>query len=427
MMGARVKHAVPDSMVVRTFRVGDVSFRMRYVDAAMFVMGATPEQRSDMVSSDRPSHCVNLSAYYIGETEVTQALWRTVMGEWRSPEEWSDPSCPANWLSWNDCQVFVHRLDSLTGMKFRLPTEAEWENAARGGLYTKGYRFAGHFKADSVGWGLMNSGHHVHPVMKKLPNELGLYDMTGNVSEWCQDWFAPYYLATEPDPKGPATGEERVLRGGSWDNCEDNRHISYRLHRAPDYVFSDCGLRLAMDVDIPQKTDKVEEPEINRKVKVGKKPVNFVYVDAPVPFYIADMEVTCQQWKEVMKTDEFDKKTAKLLMTGIKKSEQIAFAEVVQKQTGEPVAVATDEEVALAVRKGVITQLQITTDKSRYYQKSLVDQQKHRQMVKNANKWAELVGVRLQEPDDPVLQVFQKDPVEDKPFRLIIRVPVFSK
>lgn len=416
---AKVRHAVPDSMLVRTFRVGNAEFRMRFVDGGMFVMGATPEQRSDRVSSDRPSHCVTLSHYYIGVTEVTQALWLAVMGEWRSPEEWTDPSCPANWLSWNDCQLFIHKLDSITGLPFRLPTEAEWENAARGGLYTGGYRFAGSNLADSVGWGLMNGGHRVHPVMRKRPNELGLYDMTGNVSEWCQDWFAPYYLATEPNPSGPETGEEKVLRGGSWDNCEDNRHTSYRLHRAPDYMFSDCGLRLAMSVDIPTQSDR-EEPAMSIRVKVGKKPVTFYYVDAEKPFYVAETEVSCQQWKEVMNDAEMEKN--KLLLTGIKKSDQVEFAEKVSKQAGQPVAVATDEDVALACAKGVIAESSIVKDKSRYYQKTLADQQKHRKMVKNASKWTELVGVRLDAGDDPVLQSFQKDPVEEKPFRLIIRL-----
>lgn len=406
-------------MVVRTFRVGDCEFQMRYVDAAMFVMGATPEQRSDKVSSDRPSHCVNLSHYYIGVTEVTQALWVAVMGEWSSPEDWTDPSCPANWLNWYDAQRFVERLSGITGQSFRLPTEAEWENAARGGLYSGEYRFAGSDLADPVGWGLMNGGHHVHPVMRKLPNELGLYDMTGNVSEWCQDWFGPYNLATEPDPKGPSVGEEKVLRGGSWDNCEDNRHTSYRLHRAPDYMFSDCGLRVVMDVDIVLPEEKVE-PAMSVRVKVGKKPVTFRYVAAEQPFYVAETEVTCQQWKEVMDDKEMEKN--KLVLTGVKKSEQLEFAEKVQKQSGQPVAVASDAEIEAAKQAGVLDETYFITDNSRYYRKSLAEKQKHRKMVKNASKWAELVGVSLKEQDDPVLNALSKNPVEDRPFRLIIRI-----
>lgn len=416
---AKVRHAVPDSMLVRSFRVGDAEFKMRYVDAGMFVMGATPEQRSDKISSDRPSHCVSLSHYYIGVTEVTQALWLAVMGEWRSPEEWTDPSCPANWLSWNDCQLFLHKLDSITGQPFRLPTEAEWENAARGGLYSGGYRFAGSNLADSVGWGLMNGGHRVHPVMRKRPNELGLYDMTGNVSEWCQDWFAPYYLATEPNPSGPSEGEEKVLRGGSWDNCEDNRHTSYRLHRSPEYMFSDCGLRLVLDVNIPEAKEP-ETPPMSVRIKVGKKPVNFLYVEAEKPFYVAETEVSCQQWKEVMQDAEMEKN--KLFLTGVKKSEQMEFAERVCKHSGQPVGVASEDEIEAAKALKVLVEEAFVKDKSRYYQKSLADQQKHRKMVKNADKWAELIGVRLDAGEDPVLQSFQKDPVEEKPFRLVIRL-----
>lgn len=416
---AKVRHAVPDSMLVRTFSVSGVDFKMRYVDAGMFIMGATPEQRSDKISSDRPSHCVSLSHYYIGVTEVTQALWLAVMGEWRSPEEWTDPSCPANWLNWHDAQRFVQRLDSITGLPFRLPTEAEWENAARGGLFSGGYRFAGSNLADSVGWGLMNGGHRVHPVMRKRPNELGLYDMTGNVSEWCQDWFAPYELAVSPDPKGPSEGEERVLRGGSWDNCEDNRHTSYRLHRAPEYMFSDCGLRLAMDVDIPMQKEP-EAPAMSIRIKVGKKPVTFRYVAAEQPFYVAETEVSCQQWKEVMNDAGMEKN--KLLLTGIKKSEQIEFAEKVRRQSGQAVAVATAEDIEAAKKMGVLVDEAFVQDKSKYYQKTMADQQKHRKMVKNASMWTELVGVRLNAGEDPVLQSFQKDPVEEKPFRLVIRL-----
>lgn len=420
-LSAREKHAIPDSMLVRHFEVNGVGFDMRYVDAGMYVMGATPEQRSDAVSSDRPSHCVTLSHYYIGVQEVTQALWRAVMGEWKSPEEWTDPNCPANWLNWYDAQTFVERLDSLTGLPFRLPTEAEWEYAARGGQYSGGYRFAGSHRSEEVGWGLMNAGHHVHPVMQKKPNELGLYDMTGNVSEWCSDWFAPYYLAAEPNPKGPETGEEKVLRGGSWDNCEDNRHVSYRLHRAPDYMFSDCGLRLAMDVDIPTIVEKKELP-LSMRVKIGKKNVIFRYVAAEQPFYIAETEVTCQQWKEVMKDKELERKNDKLLMTGLKKSEQIEFAERLCKTTSQPIAVATAEELEAAMKAGVLDEESFVQDVNQYYKKSLADLTKRRNMLKEASKWAELVGKQLSVPDDPVLNALSTNPTEDKPFRLVIHL-----
>ena len=416
---AREKHAVPDSMVVRTFEVNGVSFQMRYVDAGTFVMGATPEQRSDKVSSDRPAHCVSLSHYYIGVQEVTQALWLAVMGEWRSPEEWTDPQAPANWLNWHDAQLFVKRLDSITGLPFRLPTEAEWEYAARGAHYSRSFRFAGSDRSEEVGWGLMNAGHHVHPVMQKKANELGLYDMTGNVSEWCSDWFAPYYMATEPNPQGPAEGEEKVLRGGSWDNCEDNRHISYRLHRAPDYMFSDCGLRLAMTVDIPTK-EAAKEPAMTMRVKVGKKVVLFRYVAAENPFYVAESEVTCQQWKEVMKDEDMEKN--KLVLTGVKRSEQVEFAERVSKLSGQPMGIATEEDLAAAKAAGVLDEGSFVKEASRQYKKSLAEQVKRRNALKNAAKWGELIGVRVSVGDDPVLNELSQNPVEERPFRLVLYI-----
>ena len=182
MVCAKSKSSIPDSLQVLSFQVGDVEFDMQRVEGGVFVMGGTREQHRERIASDLPTHTVALDAYYIATTEVTQALWQSVMKGWYVSDEWNTPSLPITDVNWFDCQEFIRRLDSITGMPFRLPTETEWEFAARGGNRSKGYRFAGGDKVEEVGWGLSNAGFRKHSVGEKKPNELGLYDMTGNVS-----------------------------------------------------------------------------------------------------------------------------------------------------------------------------------------------------------------------------------------------------
>jgi len=230
----------------RTFNVNGVSFTMVYVQGGTFTMGATSEQGSDAYSDEKPTHSVTLSSYMIGQTEVTQALWQAVMGN--NPSRFTgDSRRPVEMVSWDDCQEFLRKLNSLTGQRFRLPTEAEWEFAARGGNKSNHYKYSGSKNIGDVAWYYHNSSSTTHPVGKLQPNELGIYDMSGNVYEWCSDWYGGNYYSSSPsnNPQGPSSGSFRVLRGGSW--FDDTRYcrVSFRFYDYPVNRYFSIGLRLA--------------------------------------------------------------------------------------------------------------------------------------------------------------------------------------
>jgi len=230
---------------IETFTVNGVAFKMVKVAGGTFQMGATSEQGSDAYDDEYPVHSVTLSDYYIGQTQVTQELWEAVMGS--NPSDFTgDNQRPVENVSWNDCQEFIKKLNRLTGKNFRLPTEAEWEYAARGGNKSKGYKYSGSNDADAVAWWCDNSGSKTHPVAQKQSNELGLYDMSGNVWEWCQDWYGDYSSNSQTNPTGPSTGSSRVLRGGSWYNYARNERVSFRCYDTPVHRFINLGLRLAL-------------------------------------------------------------------------------------------------------------------------------------------------------------------------------------
>lgn len=228
-----------DSASVKTFTVKGVSFKMVYVDGGTFEMGSSSGD-----SDERPVHSVTLSSYYIGETEVTQELWQAVMGS--NPSSFTGNQRPVERVSWNDCQEFIEKLNTLTGEKFRLPTEAEWEYAARGGNKSKGYEYAGSDNLGDVAWYSDNSESCTHEVKGKLPNELGLYDMSGNVWEWCSDWYGAYSSGAQVDPAGPATGSSRVVRGGSWGNDAAYCRVLNRSRNSPAGTFDDYGVRFVL-------------------------------------------------------------------------------------------------------------------------------------------------------------------------------------
>ena len=225
-----------------TFTVDGVSFTMVYVPGGTFTMGATSEQGSDAWNDEKPTHSVMLSSYYIGQTEVTQALWTAVMGS--NPSEFRGDRRPVERVSWNDCQTFISRLNAKTGKNFRMPTEAEWEYAARGG-HSGGSKYAGSDNISNVAWYDDNSGGETHNVATKSPNGLGIYDMSGNVWEWCQDWYGNYSSSSQTNPKGPSNGDNRVNRGGSWFVNAWFCRVSYRSNFTPSYSSSNLGLRLA--------------------------------------------------------------------------------------------------------------------------------------------------------------------------------------
>ena len=226
-----------------TFTVGGVSFTMIYVEGGTFTMGATSEQGSDVYESEKPVHDVTLSDYYIGQTEVTQALWVTVMGS--NPSLLKGNNKPVESISWKDCQSFVRKLNSVTGKYFRLPTEAEWEYAARGGNKSCGYKYSGGNVSSSVAWSDKNSGSTTHDVATKQSNEIGIYDMSGNVHEWCFDWWDLYNSNAQINPQGPKIGKYRVYRGGGWYDIGDCR-VSRRCAGPPSSKGRMIGLRLAM-------------------------------------------------------------------------------------------------------------------------------------------------------------------------------------
>jgi formylglycine-generating enzyme required for sulfatase activity len=252
-----------------------VGIEMVFVKGGTFTMGCTAEQGSDCFDREKPAHGVTVSDFYIGKYEVTQEQWVLVMGSSNNPSYFKGGKLPVERVSWNDVQEFVLRLNTLTGKKYRLPTEAEWEYAARGGQNSKGYKYSGSNNVGNVAWYIVNSGDKVlrdglfeeyfnkndndgynniltsnknrmHPVGTKLPNELGIYDMSGNVYEWVSDWYGEYNSSAQTNPKGPSTGSSRVLRGGSWYFAAWNCRVSFRNSGNPGISNNYIGFRLVL-------------------------------------------------------------------------------------------------------------------------------------------------------------------------------------
>lgn len=234
-----------------SFTVDGVTFEMVPVEGGTFTMGATAEQ-GGADDRENPAHEVTVSGFAIGKYPVTQALWEAVMGENPSMFE-GNSSRPVESVSWEDCREFIEELNARLGLpdasgrSFRLPTEAEWEYAARGGNRSRGYRYSGSDDIGEVAWYDRNSSNGTtHPVGEKGPNELGVYDMSGNVWEWCGDWYGNYPSEAERDPTGPSSGSSRVLRGGSWDGNARGCRVSYRYYSPPGSGSRNFGLRLVL-------------------------------------------------------------------------------------------------------------------------------------------------------------------------------------
>ena len=175
---------------------------------------------------------------------MTQALWTAVMGN--NPSRFKGDNLPVEQVLWEDCQTFIGKLNGLTGKSFRLPTEAEWEYAARGGKRSNHTQYSGSSNIDDVAWYSGNSGSKTHPVKTKKPNEFGLYDMSGNVNEWCQDWYGSYSSNAQTNPTGPDSGSRRVHRGGSWNDYERYCRSSFRFSDSPGLRYGNLGFRLAL-------------------------------------------------------------------------------------------------------------------------------------------------------------------------------------
>ena len=247
----------PDAIPIE---VNGVTFYMIKVDGGTFTMGATPEMEKPR-RNEKPAHEVTLSSYCIGETEVTQALWKAVMGT-TPRERWNKwwakvdgvsfqgkegDNYPMYSVTWNECQDFIRKLNELTNKKFRLPTEAEWEFAARGGNKSNHTQYSGSSNIDEVAWHYGNSvGGDFHIVKTKKANELGIYDMSGNVWEWCQDWKGSYSNEPKTNPTGPEKGSKRVKRGGCSSLLAMYSRSSYREFFSPEYSLGDLGFRLVL-------------------------------------------------------------------------------------------------------------------------------------------------------------------------------------
>lgn len=205
------------------------------VEGGTFTMGSS-------VKDEFPAHEVVLETFFISETEVTQKLWISLMGN--NPSEFVGLNRPVEQVSWHECQKFVEQLKQETNKPYRLPTEAEWEYAARGGNRSHHYKFSGNNNLDIVGWYSHNSNKCTHEVKSKEQNELGIYDMNGNVWEWCQDWYGLYSGGKQYSPQGPVAGEHKIIRGGGWNNVSEFFRTSYRGRNTPTRRGNNIGFRI---------------------------------------------------------------------------------------------------------------------------------------------------------------------------------------
>ncbi|MCL2073100.1 MAG: SUMF1/EgtB/PvdO family nonheme iron enzyme [Marinilabiliaceae bacterium] len=216
--------------------------QMVSVEGGTFTFGCTDDE--DYYFWEFPTQQVTLSEFKIGKFLVMQSQWEAVMGD--NPSRFIGENLPVERVSWDDVQEFIHKLNGLTGKEYRLPTEAEWEYAAREGSQSGNYKYSGSNNLDDVAWYEENSEDKTHPVGTKSPNKLGVFDMSGNVYEWCNDWYGHYTRDSKINPTGPEEGESRVLRGGAWRGADRTCRISYRISSAPDSFASYVGFRLVL-------------------------------------------------------------------------------------------------------------------------------------------------------------------------------------
>lgn len=228
-----------------TIEINGVAIPMKLIPGGTFTMGGSLEG-IDYKDNELPAHSMKVESFYVSEYEVTQRLWTAVMGT--NPSEFIGEQNPVESVSWYDCVEFTKKLSSLTGRTFRLPTEVEWEYAAKGGANQENYEFAGSNHIGDVAWAASNSGKTTHPVGQKNCNGCGLYDMSGNVYEWCSSWYAPYTVETMNNPLGPNSGEDKVFRGGSWKYSDTYCRVTYRPHTKPNGRYNNLGLRLVLEI-----------------------------------------------------------------------------------------------------------------------------------------------------------------------------------
>lgn len=262
LAGMAFSHASAQDSVVRVDLPDGQRMELVWVEGGTFTMGSNDARGVDKrYESTRPEHTVGVGGCYMGRYEVTQGQWRAVMGE--NPSHFTgNDSLPVEQVTWADAQRFVTLLSQLTGFLFRLPTEAEWEYAARGGNRADGQPYAGCDRnhLPEYAWFCVNSEGHTHPVGRLKPNALGLYDMGGNVAEWCSDWMAPYMEAAQKDPRGPKEGDSRVLRGGHYNSTSPGCAVFDRGWYVPTGKTEYYGLRVAMEPGEDEAEEPVVEP-----------------------------------------------------------------------------------------------------------------------------------------------------------------------
>ncbi|MCL2301992.1 MAG: formylglycine-generating enzyme family protein, partial [Lentimicrobiaceae bacterium] len=236
--------ATKDGKYMKTCTVTVVSVEPELirVEGGTFTMGCTEEQGGDCRDREYPQHLVTLNSFYIAKYSVTQKQWKAVMGN--NPSNVQGDELPVVVVSWEDAQLFITKLNALTGKNYRLPTEAEWEYAARGGNQTKRYKYSGSNDVDEVAWYAGNSLDKIQPVGTKKPNELEIYDMSGNVSDWCNDWYGDYTDAPQINPTGPVRGTHRVIRGGGKSFSASGCRVTYRGLEPPHEHYASVGFRL---------------------------------------------------------------------------------------------------------------------------------------------------------------------------------------
>lgn len=239
----------------RVFTVNHIALKMVFVQGGEMQMGCDNSREDSCNVTETPVHKVKLSDFYIGETEITQAQWMAVMGHDNNPSYWKGNTLPVERVSWTECQRFVNRLNKFLakelpeGYRFALPSEAQWEYAARGGMKSAGFLYSGGNDLNKLSWFYGNSEQRTHDVRVKAANELGIFDMSGNVWEWCQDFYSENYYSENKDWNNPINDEEssyHVLRGGSWNYAAPYQRCGRRDYGSKHSRYEDCGFRVAL-------------------------------------------------------------------------------------------------------------------------------------------------------------------------------------
>ncbi|MDR0971304.1 MAG: formylglycine-generating enzyme family protein [Bacteroidales bacterium] len=226
-------------------RFDNIPIEMIAVEGGKFKMGSSEENLDkDIDSDERPQHKVRLSSFHISKYEITQKQWKAVMGN--NPSYFKGDNLPVEQVNMSDINEFLMRLNTKTGKKYRLPTESEWEYAALGGGESKGYKYSGSNNVDEVAWHKGNSSEMTHPIGEKQPNELGIYDMSGNVWEWCSDKSDWYDNSSKTNPKGPSTGSSNVRRGGGFTNGSSQHRSANRAGISNQARSNNLGFRIVL-------------------------------------------------------------------------------------------------------------------------------------------------------------------------------------